>query len=255
VNLARQTTIISEPEDTVLCAQQSAVLKVQAEGYNLDYLWYKNGDLIESTTTDKVDIPGALTDDSGDYFCEINGSCGSAVSRSASLTVLPVTKISGITPDAELTFGDNLTLEVTTEGHDLSYQWYKDDNRLNAGISSSFVLQNVNAHDIGLYKATVSGTCGTETSRDIYIYVKNPSLSGENEIFVWPTLVENEFRIAPNDDQRYTVLLFNAVGKLMKQFENCRYITVINISELPSGIYFVQLYNNNFRKSSKLIKK
>jgi len=253
VNIARQTALFGELEDTIICAGQRVILKVEAEGYNLDYTWYKDGNLIFSNPAGEIDILNAITDDSGNYLCEINGSCGSAISNTASLTVLPVTRITNITPDTELKFGDNLTLEVSTEGHNLSYQWYKDDNMLNTGISSSFVLQNVNANDIGLYKTTVTGTCGTESSREVYIYVKNDFYPEATDIYVWPTVVENEFRIAPGNDNLYNISLFNIIGKLIMRLDNCQYLTTIDIGNLPAGIYIVNINSKDSRKSVKLI--
>lgn len=255
VNVARYTRLLSEPADSVMCAEQPVTLKVGAEGYNLIYTWYKNGDVFSSGPEGEVSIPNALADDSGNYFCELDGSCGNEVSGTSSLTVLPVTRINHITPDTDVPFGDDLTLVVSSEGHDLTYQWYKNDDRINNGVLSSVVLQNVNANDIGLYKASVSGTCGTETSSNVYVYVEKEGASEEPEIYIWPTVVNDEFNVALNNDKNYDIILFNNIGKLIRQTRNCRYQTIINIGELPPGIYIIVVYNNDFLKSVKLIKK
>jgi hypothetical protein len=255
VNIAKRTKLLSEPEDTVMCAEEPLTLKAETEGYNLNYTWYKNGNFLSSGPTDEIKILSAIADDSGNYYCEINGSCGNTVSGTSSLTILPVTKINHITPDTEIQFGDDLTLEVITEGHNLTYQWQKDDNRLNDGISSSLVLQNVNANNIGLYQATVTGTCGTEISRKVYIYVKKKNYSEEPEVFIWPTLINDEFRIALSNDQDYNILLYNTAGKILKEKVNCQYQTLVDAAGLPAGIYIVTVYNNSFRKSVKIIKR
>lgn len=255
VNVAKATRLISEPEDTVFCAEQPFTLKTEAEGYNLVYTWYKNSVLFSSGSSGSVTIPDATTDDSGDYYCEITGSCGDAVTKPASLTVLPVTRISQISPDKEVPFGDDIILETVTEGHNLLYQWYKDNNILNSATLSYFELKNVNANDIGLYRVKVSGSCGTETSDNVYVYVKNESSSTDPEIYVWPTIINNEFRIALNSDQYYGILLFNITGKLLKDINDCQYQTTIDTDGLPSGIYIVTVYTQYFRKSVKIIKK
>ncbi len=122
-----------------MCAERPIALKVEAEGYNLNYSWYRNRNLLRSGPSGVVSILSALVDDSGQYFCEIKGSCGNVVSRTSNLTVLPVTRINSITPDTEVSFGDDLTLDVTTEGHNLTYQWQKDNNPLDQGNSSNLV--------------------------------------------------------------------------------------------------------------------
>jgi secreted trypsin-like serine protease len=255
VTVAKQTRLINQSSDTVMCAAQPINLAMRAEGYNLIYNWHKNNNLIQSGPSDQIIILNAASDNTGVYFCDISGSCGSTRSGTFSLTVLPVTKITSISPDTEVTFGNNLNLEVTSEGHDLAYQWEKDGNVLTVGNTSEFIKQNVNANDIGLYNVEVTGTCGIETSGNIYVYVKSKNYSKEPEVFVWPTLVNDEFRVALSNDQNYNILLYNMIGKLMRETTDCQYETLINISKLPSGIYIIKVYNNNFRKSIKLIKR
>ena len=255
VNVAKHTKLISEPADTIMCAERPIDLKIEAEGYNLNYNWYRNKNLLRSGPSGVVSIQSALVDDSGQYFCEIKGSCGNVISGTSSLTVLPVTRINSITPDTEVSFGDDLTLDVTTEGHHLTYQWQKDNIPLEQGISSNLLLQNVDANDIGLYQTTVTGTCGTELSDKVYVYVKKEDYSGDPEVFLWPTMVTGEFSVAISNDKKYTILLHNTIGRLLKKKENCQYLTSMNITDLPSGIYIVTVYNDTIRKSIKIIKK
>jgi hypothetical protein len=255
VNVAKLTKSISEPADTVMCAEKPITLTIGAEGYNLNYSWYKNSNLLQSGPSGFISILSATTDDSGHYFCEIKGSCGTFVSGTSSLTVLPVTRINTISPDTEVSFGEDLTLDVTTEGHNLTYQWQKDGNTIEQGNTSNLVLQNVNANDIGLYRTTVTGTCGTLLSGKVYVYVKKEDYSGDPELFVWPTMVKEEFSVALSNDKNYTILLYNTIGRLLKIRENCQYQTKMNIGDLPPGIYIVTVFNDTYRRSIRLIKK
>jgi hypothetical protein len=255
VNIAKQTTILSEPADTVMCAEKPIDLIIEAEGYNLNYSWFRNRDLLRSGPSGVVSILSAMTDDSGQYYCEVKGSCGSVVSGTSNLTVLPVTRINTISPDTEVSFGEDLTLDVTTEGHNLTYQWLKDDNTLEQGISSNLLLQNVNANDIGLYRTTVAGTCGTQLSDKVYVYVKKENSYGDPELFVWPTMAKEEFNVAMSNDKIYTIMLHNTIGRLLKIKRDCQYQTIMNIGDLPPGIYIATVYNDTVRKSTKIIKK
>lgn len=255
VNVAKLTKTISEPADTVMCAEKPITLTIEAEGYNLNYSWYKNSNLLQSGPSGSISILSSTTDDSGQYFYEIKGSCGPVVSGTSSLTVLPVTRINTISPDTEVSFGEDLTLDVTSEGHNLTYQWQKDGNTIEQGNTSNLVLQNVNANDIGLYWATVTGTCGTQLSGKVYVYVKKEDYSGDPELFVWPTMVKEEFSVALSNDKNYTILLHNIIGRLLKIRENCQYQTKMNIGDLPPGIYIATVYNDTMRKSIKIIKK
>jgi hypothetical protein len=254
VNIAKLTRLISQPADSVMCAEKPVDLKAVAEGFNLTYNWFKNGNLLQTGPSNTVSIPGAIVDDSGDYYCEISGACGNAATGTSTLTVLPVTKINSINPDTEIPFGGDLTLDVSTEGHNLIYEWLKDDLPADQGSSPSFVLNDVNATDIGLYQAKVTGTCGIVNSRKVYVYVKKEDYSGDPEVFVWPTLVTGEFRVAVNNDKSYNILLYSTTGRLLRRNEDCRFQTTVNTADLPSGIYIVEVYNNSMRRFFKVIK-
>jgi secreted trypsin-like serine protease len=255
VNIAKRTRLLSQSKDTVMCAEEPITLYANAEGYNLNFTWYKDSKLLKSGRSGNVNVASALFKDSGQYFCDITGSCGNIVSGITNLTVLPVTKITNISSDTEVAFGVDVTLEISSEGHNLTYQWEKDSVPLADGTNPNYDLQNVNANNIGLYQVTVTGTCGTETSSKVYVYVKKENYSGEPEVFVWPTVINDEFRVALSNDKKYTILLYTTAGRMLKEITDCQYETIIDARELPSGIYIVTIYNNSFRKSIKVIKR
>jgi hypothetical protein len=68
-------------------------------------------------------------------------------------------------------------------------------------------------------------------------------------------MINEEFRVALSNDKKYTIALHNITGRLLNLKENCQYQTVMNVSNLPPGIYVVTVFNDNIRKSIKLIKR
>jgi hypothetical protein len=254
VNIVRNTKLLSQSNDTIICANQPVTLNVKAEGYNLVYKWYQNGNLVQSGASSQLNLLNTTVNNSGDYKCEISGFCGTIFSNIVKLTVYPLTKITFISPDTEVPFGSDVTLEVKSDGHDLTYQWQKDTVPLDNGIASQLVLQNVNASDIDLYRTTVKGTCGTDTSHTIYVYVKTKNYSEEPDVFVWPTITSNEFNVALSNDTFYNIRLFNAMGQLIIDQTNCHYQTIVNISSMARGVYFLSVYHGSFRKLFKIIK-
>jgi hypothetical protein len=254
ISVAQITLILDQSKDTVLCAQQPLNLFVGAEGHNLVFSWFKNGFQVQSGSSDELSFSGLSSTDSGIYLCKVTGSCGSDLSEDISLNILPLTSISDISPDTEVAFGENVALEVNANGHDLTYQWSKNDFPCDNGNSSIFELQDVNAGDIGLYQATVTGTCGVKISDKVYVYVKKQDYKEEPEVFVWPTLIKSEFNVALSNDQYYNITVTNITGKLLKHEFKCRYQTTLQLTSFPSGIYIVTVYNSSFRKSFKVIK-
>jgi len=254
VNIFLNTKILGQSHDTTICAGQPVTFNINAEGHNLNYNWFRNGQPVQSGSSAVLSISAATTNDSGDYKCEVSGSCGVLVSNIIKLTVYPLTKITFISPNAEVPFGNNVTLEVNADGHDLSYQWQKDGNLIDNSNTSQLLLPDLNATDIGLYRTTVTGTCGVEISDSIYLYVKKANYSSDPEVFLWPSITSENLTVALSSDALYNVQIFSSMGKKIRELKNCRYQTSINISTVAKGVYIVEVYNNDFRKSIKVIK-
>jgi hypothetical protein len=151
-------------------------------------------------------------------------------------------------------FGNDVTLEVNADGHNLVYLWQKDGVAIDNSNTSRLLLPNMNATNIGLYRTTVTGTCGVEISDTIYVYVQKPTFSADPEVFLWPSITSEEFTVALSTDIFYNVQIFNTMGKKIRDLTNCRYQTIINISNLAKSVYIVEVYNKDFRKSIKVIK-
>ncbi len=254
VKVIENTKLLSQSGDIEVCAGQPINLIVDVEGYNLNYNWFQNNNLIQSGSSAQMNIPVTSANNSGNYLTEISGSCGTVFSESHRLIVHPLTRITYISPDITVPFGDNATLEVNAEGHDLIYKWQKDDELLGNSNAPQYFLQNVNAKNIGLYLTTVTGTCGADTSNKVYVYVKREVYPNQTEVFVWPTVTGNELNVALSNDEYYNILIFNTMGQLFKKQIDCQYQTTISISLLPKGVYIINVYNKSFRKSIKLIK-
>jgi len=255
VKIALNTKLISQSRDTALCAGQPVSLIVNAAGYNLIYNWYKNGTLIPSSNSNVFNVSGTTTGNSGIYKCNVSGSCGTLFSNNINLTVHPLTNITYISSDTQVAFGKDATLEVISDGYDLSYQWQKNDTLLDNTNTALLVLQDVNATNIGLYRVTVKGACGTKISDTIYVYVKKTNYSNEPEIFLWPTITSDILNVALSNDQLYNVRIYSSLGIMMKEQINCRYKTAISLGDLPIGMYIVDIYNNSFKKSLRVIKR
>jgi secreted trypsin-like serine protease len=254
VHIAEYNNLISKSNDTIICAGQPVVLQVTSEGYNLIYSWFQNDTLIKSGSSSKLSLITTTTKSTGLYKCDISGSCGEDISPEINLTALPVTAINHLTPDTEAKFGDDITLEVVADGHNLLYQWQKDGSQIADGTEPEYSLLNVNASNTGLYRVMVSGTCGEVLSSNVYVYVTDAVNHANPEIFVWPTIISNEFNVALSDEQNYDLKLYSASGSLMKEKFNCQYKVTFSIGSYPIGVYILNVSGNNFRKSVKLIK-
>ena len=253
--LVKNTRLINQSDDIVLCAMQPLIINVSAEGHNLIYEWYKNDNLLQNRNQDEIIFSSASTDNSGVYKTIISGYCGTVFSENTEVTVHPLTNILSVSNETMIAFGDDFALDVSAEGHNLNYQWEKDGRLLEVSNIPVHFIPQMNAEDIGLYKVIVSGTCGTKTSDSIYVYVETGDNSHEPDIFVWPTLTENEFNIAPDYDDLYDIDLYNSMGRIVLRKTKCRYQSSVDISQMAAGIYIVRVYNSNFSRSIRVIRK
>ena len=253
-NRVVNTRVISQSNDTTVCAGHSVSLSVKAEGYNLSYKWFKNNQVFAAGNSSLITFSASKTDDSGDYKCEISGYCGTAVSVPIRLTVYPVTHVVDISPDIEVPFGNDATLTVNAEGHNLVYEWQKDNIPIANSNTASLFLQGVNANDIGLYRVKVSGTCGTLSSSETYVYVKRSDDNTVPQVFVWPSVTIDDFSVAINDESVYSIRIYNTTGLKIREILNCRYQTTVNVVNLASGVYIVEVFNKSFRKTIKIIR-
>lgn len=254
INVVNNTAITSRSKDTTLCAGQSLDLFVRSEGYNLSYSWYKDGDLIRTGKTADLSLPDITVSDSGVYRCNVSGSCGSSESANIGVTVFPVTEINGITSDTEVQLGKSISLEVTAGGHDLSYKWFKDNIQADNGTDAVYTIPAANANHTGLYNVLVNGTCGSLFSKKVYLYVRKQNYVSGPEVFVWPTITNNNINVALSNDQDYNIMLTSIEGNLIKKITDCRYRKEVYLDSCPPGIYIVTVYYSSFRKSVRIVK-
>jgi hypothetical protein len=254
IHVAKTTAIIRQSNDTSVCALQPVRLSVIAEGYNNTYRWYHNGVLLSTATTPDISISAASVYETGIYHLEVTGACGSAVSTTIRLTVIPLTKITSFPEDVSVPFGTDYNLNVVSEGDNLIYEWIKDTTVVQSSPSPILILDNANANDIGLYSVIVKGTCGTESRENLYVFVKGNKYPAGQDIFLWPSVTSDFFNLAISSDQLYNVDIYNTMGQKLHEFRNLHYQSVIDVSMLPKGTYIVTVFNKDFRKSLKVIK-
>lgn len=254
IRVEKNTKLLKQSADTTLCEGQPLTLFASAEGYKLNYKWYFNDNQINNGPDSSLFFNSTAPGNSGLYRVEISGLCGTIRTGSTRLTVLPLTEITSVPPDLSIPFGSNYTIEVQAQGHNLTYQWEKDTILISNSNQPSLAIENATAADIGNYSVTVSGTCGTEKSNNIYLFVEGQRSTGGPEVFLWPSVITSTFNIAISGDASYSVNIYNTRGQLVAKYPGLQYQNTINISNLAGGTYIVVVYNNQFTKKLKLIK-
>ncbi len=186
-------SITGEPSGSVVCAGQPASFTVSATGTGLSYQWRKDLTPINVATnasagTPTLSLSSVIAGDAGSYDCVVTGTCGTATSVGATLTVNVAPSIS-TQPVAQTTCTyDAATFTVAATGVDpIEYQWQW---RPEGTVTWLNVVSGVNINPgtgQGEFEAagatgvsvTMTNSVGTSTAvsggrREIQVVVTNP---------------------------------------------------------------------------------
>lgn len=173
------TVIGTQPSGATICEETSTTLSVVSTGDNLAYQWYKDGAIIgdggtiSGTNSKDLVISNALLPDAGIYNCEVQGDCGSVNSIDATVVVNPKTAITVHPISRTLCAADNVVFNVSADGDNLTYQWYKDAGIIVGETNSSYTINGLVKADEGSYTCIVTGTCSNATSNPAVLVVND----------------------------------------------------------------------------------
>jgi hypothetical protein len=157
----QNVVVATAPVSLTNCPGTSANFSVNATGTGLSYQWYKGGSALAGQTSSSLNLANISATDAGTYSVVVSGTCGNAVTNSASLTVNQNVVVATAPVSLTNCPGTSASFSVNATGTGLSYQWYKGGSALAGATTSSLTLNNVTAADAGTYSVTVAGTCGT----------------------------------------------------------------------------------------------
>jgi hypothetical protein len=125
VTVCQPPVVTQQPTPRNVTWNQSTTLQVTATGDGLNYQWYQGTAGV--TTTPVGSNSRTLTVTAGStkwYWVRVSGTCGSADSVAALVSVLPVITTQPV--DAPLCgLGSSVTYSIAASGTQLSYQWFR----------------------------------------------------------------------------------------------------------------------------------
>jgi subtilisin-like proprotein convertase family protein len=160
-----QNVLVSTaPVSITNCPGTSASFSVSATGTGVSYQWFKGAAVLSEQTGSSLILPNVSATDAGTYSVVISGTCGKAVTNSASLTINTTTSADSLLSQ---TTCPGTTVSFSTSAHGtgpFSYQWLKDGALLSSQTAASLVLSNVTALQAGTYAVQVTGACNSTTN-------------------------------------------------------------------------------------------
>ena len=242
-------TIINGPN--TFCLNEPTPLTITESGTS--YQWLLD-DAPIAGETDSVHYPTA----SGMYSCILDGT---DTSIAVSITVLPI-------PTADFTMDPNpMDLAVTTSGTvdftntstDAEAYFWDFDN----GITTTLMDPSLSFLDVGDYNimlVAIDTTTGcSDTAYQTLTVINSVGISElSTEFKVYPVPTTDVVNISTNGiENDYIVELRDLNGRLISQQKAGMASTVISfdLSDFESGVYFINIFNENEQGHFKVIKK
>ena len=235
-------------------------------GANLDIrveLYNSSAALIttyDPESTMSVTIDTFLT--SGTYFLKIHGTGNTNIGSYGSLGAYTLNGHTGILPIHDVA----LTGNTNNNKHNLSWRIISDEPVKTIEVQSS--ADGTNFSDLtNVASATASFSYQPYKSSTVYYRLKVTSVINQvvysniialkttgkaDNIFTVSTFVQSDIVVNAAADYQY--MLSDMNGRIINKGKGLKGITHINVSNQPGGMYVMQLFNNDERKTERIIK-
>jgi hypothetical protein len=167
--------ISAQPTSAEACVGSTVTISVGADGYDLNYQWFKNGVAIPNSNTNALELSKVTASSAGNYTVRATGTCGfSVTSAPATLAIVARPVITASPQNASLLLGETLNLSVA--GTDItSIKWLKNNTVIPGATNLFYSISNVKTSDAGVYNAIVTNSCGSVVTGSAVVKVTDPS--------------------------------------------------------------------------------
>ena len=233
-----------------VCPEDEVVLSIENFDPSFNYLWMKNGIVINHSSSQEYRITGE-----GIYTVNINAQGCEILSDPVEITHKPALPKPGIIAE-----GPNIWYLACTNDSANIYKWYHDGNIVEEGENHIYIA----GQQLGRYCVKISrdGECLTSSDQ---IAIPENKIMGIQVIDPWEKL-----RIYPNptpglftlemDNQIHGELVIDILGdngvrvvniKFQKELNHLK--TQIDLSGQPAAIYIIKLALEDYRTTRRLV--
>lgn len=169
-------TILEQPQDLDVCAPSgSLTLSLTAEGNDLSYAWYRNGEFV--STNNPYNAPAVDTAFGGTYWCIVRSGygCQSAYSDTVTVTVGTTPEITWQPTPASMALceGEEYGLRMRATGDGVHYQWYNNGVEIPGQTTDSLHIAHVTRSNDGVFYCIASNACAEARTNMAMLTVNN----------------------------------------------------------------------------------
>ncbi len=254
-------TITQQPQNSLVCYGSSASFSIIAVNAT-SYQWKLNGANIadtgfySGTNTANLSISETNNFYEGNYICVASNSSGSTSSNSASLTLeQPVNADFSLSPRVAIYPNSNINFENLSDNNLNYYFWnFGDGETLLQTEFVSNLSHYYNSVDTFVISLTVQNYICDDVHLDTLFILEPDYINNmdNNEFYIYPNPVSKIINISTATDF-YFVKILTIDGK---NIFNCNLSknSTIDVSNLKSGIYFLEVKTDFSKKVLNFVK-
>ncbi len=163
--------IVTQPQPITVCPSNLFELNTVAEGFELSYEWYCNGNKVSKNTNGLLRVENAQENSDGKYYCKISNTYFTIVSDTVMVTLNALPELSVLASDTVVCSGSEVTLTATGIG---TFLW-------SDGLGSDAVVTNTPTKST-TYRVSLTNDLGCSNYREVSVVVANtPHITDQPE--------------------------------------------------------------------------
>ncbi|MBL9199276.1 MAG: immunoglobulin domain-containing protein [Opitutaceae bacterium] len=166
LSLTPPPTFTLQPASQSVAPGASATFTAAATGVGpITYQWLRDGGPIAGATAPSLVVASVQAGNTGTYTVIASNAGGPAVSNAATLSLLAPPVITIQPASQSVAAGDSVTFTTGANGPGvITFQWRKDGLPLSGATTTSLVLENVQAANLGSYSVVATNSVGSTAS-------------------------------------------------------------------------------------------
>ncbi|XP_030634713.1 sialoadhesin-like [Chanos chanos] len=181
------------------------------------YTWFNKNETVTIGKEETYRINKIGSEDSGQYICKSSNQHGHQYSNTVSLNVLypPRNTTVSVSPSGEIVKGSSVTLTCSSDANppQINYTWYKENVTSPVGYGQSYIINNIQSSNSGLYYCEAQNKHGSQktTANCLYNGVPPRGLSDDTTSHEPDTQDDpaNQDVSASQDDEVYANVSFS----------------------------------------------
>ena len=154
--------IITNPTSINPCFNDTVYFVTEAAGVNLEFQWYKNGNLITGAIDDTLQLNSVSDTSQGYYQCKVMNTCDTVISSSVVLNLYYLPSITASPISNTKCDGEPISFYATaTSLSPMTSQWYFNNTIITDSTSGSISYLSLNETNEGSYICKFTNMCGS----------------------------------------------------------------------------------------------